>query len=81
MKHLKILILFFKSWGVLKILIVNASALYQAGTHVTVRVNDGVLSTDKVDADENPQFNETLAWGSFRPGHNKHSVIKVWSYH
>jgi len=66
--------------GTLKILINNAMQLYEPATHVTVRVADAYLSTDKVPSSQEPSWEEVLMWRSFRPDHNKHAVIRVWQH-
>lgn len=70
----------FSERGTLKILVVAASALYKGATHVTVRVNDALLSTDKVKKSKEPSWEEVMMWRSFRAGHNKHAIIRVWQY-
>lgn len=66
--------------GTLKILINNAMQLYEPATHVTVRVADAYLSTDKVPSSQEPSWEEVLMWRSFRPDHNKHAVVRVWQH-
>lgn len=70
----------FSERGTLKILVVAGSALYKAATHVTVRVNDALLSTDKVKKSKEPQWEEVMMWRSFRADHNKHAIIRIWQY-
>merc|ERR1711964_452444 len=64
----------------MEILVVAGQALYKPSTHVTIRVNDALLSTNKVKKDKYPTWEEIMMWRSFRAGHNKHAVIRVWQY-
>jgi len=66
--------------GTLKVLVVAACQLYEPGTHVTVRVNDALLQTDKVAASTEPSWEEVMMWRSFRPDHNKHAIVRVWQH-
>lgn len=70
----------FNERGTLKILVVAASALYKHATHVTVRVNDALLSTNKQKKSKEPLWEEVMMWRSFRADHNKHAIIRVWQY-
>jgi len=66
--------------GTLKVLVVAACQLYDKATHVTVRVGDALLSTDKVEANTEPSWEEVMMWRSYRPDHNKHAVVRIWQY-
>lgn len=70
----------FNERGTLKILVVAAQALYKPATHVTVRVSDALLSTNKVKKDEYPSWEELCVWKSFRADHNKYAIIRAWQY-